>query len=179
MVKNVLIISSSPRKQGNSDLLCDEFERRAKECGHNVEKIFLKDKNINYCTGCGHCFDNRGKCSQKDDMTDIMQKMIAADAIVMATPIYFYTMSGQLKTFIDRNCFFYTLLKGKDFYFIMTAAETERDAMERTIEEFRGYLSCIDNANEKGIIYGTGAWNKGDILSSEAMKEAYSMGSNL
>jgi multimeric flavodoxin WrbA len=97
----------------------------------------------------------------------------------MATPIYFYTMSGQLKTFIDRNCFFYTLLKGKDFYFIMTAAETERDAMERTIEEFRGYLSCIDNANEKGIIYGTGAWNKGDILSSEAMKEAYSMGSNL
>jgi len=80
---------------------------------------------------------------------------------------------------IDRNCFFYTLLEGKDFYFIMTAAEPEKDIMNRTIEEFRGYLSCIDNANEKGIIYGTGVWNKGDILNSETMKTAYNMGCNI
>lgn len=178
-MKNVLIISSSPRKQGNSDMLCDEFGRGAHECGHKVEKIFLKDKNINYCTGCGSCFSKVGSCSQDDDMKDIMQKMIAADVIVMATPIYFYTMAGQLKTFIDRNCSFYTLLKDKEFYFIMAAANDNNHSMDRTIEEFRGYLSCIAGSKEKGIICGTGAWNKGDILKSKALEEAYKMGNTI
>jgi multimeric flavodoxin WrbA len=176
MNKKVLIVSSSPRKQGNSDILCDEFARGAIEGGNDVEKVFLKEKHINYCTGCGYCFENRGNCSQKDDMEEIKKKMIDADVIVMATPVYFYTMAGQLKTFIDRNCFFYTQLTGKDFYFIMTAADTSKDAMDRTIEEFHGYLSCLDNANEKGIVYGIGAWNKGDIRNSKTMKEAYEMG---
>lgn len=179
MSKKVLIISSSPRRQGNSDILCDEFARGVLDGGNIAQKIFLKDKSINYCTGCGYCFNNKGNCSQKDDMEDIKDKMIHADVIVLATPIYFYTMAGQLKTFIDRNCFFYTQLKGIDFYYIMTAADTGKDIMDRTIEEFRGYLSCIDEANEKGIIYGIGAWNKGDIRNSGTMKEAYEMGKNI
>ncbi len=176
MGKKVFIISSSPRRQGNSDLLCDEFARGTADAGNEVTKIFLKDKKINYCTGCGYCFDNRGKCSQKDDMLELKDKMIEADVIVMATPIYFYTMAGQLKTFIDRNCFFYTQLKSKDFYFIMTAADGAKSAMDRTMEEFRGYLSCLDRVKEKDILYGVGAWNKGDIKSSKAIKEAYEMG---
>jgi multimeric flavodoxin WrbA len=179
MSKKVLIISSSPRRQGNSDILCDEFARGVLFGKNDVDKVFLKDKNINYCTGCGFCFGNRGSCSQKDDMAEMKQKMIDADIIVMATPIYFYTMAGQLKTFIDRNCFFYTQLTDKDFYFIMTAADPGKDAMDRTIEEFRGYLSCIDAAHEKGIIYGTGAWNKGDIRTNQTIQEAYEMGRNV
>ena len=178
MSKKVLIISSSPRRQGNSDILSDEFARGASESGNVVEKIFLKDKKINYCTGCGYCFKNRGKCSQKDDMIEIQQKMIDADVIVMATPIYFYTMARQLKTFIDRNCFFYTELHKKDFYFIMTAAEEGNEKIDVAVEEFRKYLSLIDEANEKGVIYGTGVWDKGDIRNSETMKEAYEMGLN-
>ena len=71
MAKNVLILSSSLRKGGNSDLLCDEFVKGVRESGHNAEKIFLKDKSINYCTGCGYCFERTGNCSQKDDMADI------------------------------------------------------------------------------------------------------------
>jgi multimeric flavodoxin WrbA len=176
MSKKVLIISSSPRKQGNSDILCDEFARGVIDGGNETEKVFLKEKQINYCTGCGYCFDHRGTCSQKDDMVGLKQKMLEADVIVMATPVYFYTMAGQLKTFIDRNCFFYTQLTGKEFYLIMTAADDSKDAMERTIEEFRGYLSCIDEAQEKGFIYGIGAWNKGDVCNTGAMKEAYEMG---
>jgi multimeric flavodoxin WrbA len=179
MSKKVFILSSSPRKQGNSDILCDEFARGAAAVGNAVEKIFLKDKNINYCTGCGYCFNHRGSCSQKDDMEEIKRKMLESDVIVMATPVYFYTMAGQLKTLIDRNCFFYTQLTGKDFYFIMTAADGKKSAMDRTMEEFRGYLSCLDNANERGIVYGAGAWNKGDIRSSKAMKDAYEMGLKL
>ena len=88
MNKKVLIISSSPRKEGNSDLLCDQFKMGSQEAGHHVEKIFLKDKNINYCTGCCSCFNGKS-CPQKDDMPEILDKMIAADVIVMATPVYF------------------------------------------------------------------------------------------
>ena len=97
------------------------------EAGNNVEKIFLKDKKINYCTGCGYCSSHgQSGCSQKDDMTEILDKMIDADAIVMATPVYFYAMNGQMKTFIDRVCAKYTSVSNKDFYFIATAADSSK-----------------------------------------------------
>jgi len=108
MSKNVLILSASPRKGGNSDLLCDQFLLGAEETGNQVEKIFVNDRTIAYCTGCGACFDRGNGCSQKDDMDEILDKMIAADVIVMATPVYFYTMNGQMKTLIDRTCSRYT-----------------------------------------------------------------------
>jgi len=174
--KKVLVISSSPRRGGNSDLLCDQFVNGSTEAGHPAEKIFLKDKKINYCTGCGTCIDRGKKCSQKDDMAEVLDKMVEADVIVMATPVYFYTMCGQMKTLIDRTCSRYTEITNKDFYFIVTAADDSKPAMERTLEEFRGFINCLDGANEKGIVYGTGAWNMGDIKGKPAMKNAYEMG---
>jgi multimeric flavodoxin WrbA len=176
MEKNVLVISSSPRRGGNSDLLCNQFVAGAQTSGNNVEKIFLKDKRINYCTGCGVCLNGEKKCPQKDDMVDILNKMISTDVIAMATPVYFYTMCGQMKTFIDRTCARYTEIKKKDFYFIITAATEDKQALERTIEEFRGFTTCLDKPNEKGIIYGTGAWNIGDINGTNAMSKAFEMG---
>ena len=176
MSKKVLVLSASPRKGGNSDLLCDQFMLGAKEAGNQTEKIFLRDKEINYCTGCGTCY-NMGKCCpQEDDMAEVLEKMIAADVIVMATPVYFYTMNGQMKTLIDRTCSRYTEISDKDFYFIVTAADDSKQAMERTLEGFRGFTSCLEGAKEKGIIYGTGAWNMGDIKGSKAMVQAYEMG---
>ncbi len=109
-------------------------------------------------------------------MSEVLEKMIAADVIVMATPVYFYTMCGQMKTLIDRTCACYTEINNKEFYFIVTAADGNKKAMERTIEEFRGFTFCLDGAKEKGIIYGTGAWKKGDIKGSQAMKQTYEMG---
>lgn len=175
MSKRVLVFSASPRKGGNSDLLCDQFVTGAQEVGHQAEKIFLKDKKINYCTGCGACFGGK-KCSQKDDMTEVLEKMVSADVIVMATPVYFYTMNGQMKTLIDRTCSRYTEIKNKDFYFIVAAADGSNPAMERTLEGFRGFTSCLTKPKEKGVIYGTGAWNVGDIRGKPAMKEAYELG---
>lgn len=176
MSKKVLILSASPRKGGNSDLLCDQFMLGAKEAGNQTEKIFLRDKTINYCTGCGTCFNMEKGCPQEDDMPEVLEKMIAADVIVMATPVYFYTMNGQMKTLIDRTCSRYTEVSDKDFYFIATAADDSKQAMERTFEGFRGFTSCLEGANEKGAIYGTGAWNIGDIKGSKAMEQAYEMG---
>lgn len=180
MSKNVLIISSSPRKGGNSDVLCDEFLRGAIDSGNNAEKIFLRDKKINYCTGCGFCNTNDyTECSQKDDAIEIIDKMIAADVIVFSTPVYFYTMCGQLKTLIDRCCAKYTRIINKDFYYIMTAADVSSHAMDRTIIEFQGFLSCLSGTQEKGIIRAAGVWQKGEVNSTRYMQEAYKMGQSV
>jgi multimeric flavodoxin WrbA len=179
MSKKVIVLSASPRKGGNSDLLCDQFVKGAQESGNEAEKIFLKDKKINYCTGCGTCINGKKACPQKDDMTGILEKMIGADVIVMATPVYFYTMNGQMKTLIDRTCARYTEIKDKDFYFILTAADNSKPAMERTMEGFRAFTSCLDGPKEKGIIYGIGAWNAGEIKGKPAMKHAYEMGKQI
>ena len=178
MSKNVLILSGSPRKGGNSDLLCDQFLLGAKEAGHQVEKVFLRDKQIDYCIACGTCQGNGGQCIHQDDMAELLDKMIAADVIVMATPVYFYTMNAQIKTLIDRTYARYTKINGKDFYFIMTAAVGNKSLLERTLEAFRGFTSCLKGAKEKGVIYGTSAWSIGDIKRSPAMTQAFEMGQN-
>ena len=126
--------------------------------------------------GCEACHQNNGVCVQKDDMAEILGKMIAADVIVMATPVYFYTMDAQMKTLIDRCVARYTEISNKAFYFIATAADGEKRSLERTIEGFRGFLYCLEGAQEKGIVYGSGAWKKGDIKESPALNEAYEMG---
>ena len=176
MTKKVLILSSSPRRNGNSDTLCNQFMLGASDAGHTSEKIFLKDKKINYCTGCGVCFQGKMPCPQKDDMHEILEKMVNADVIALATPVYFYTMCGQMKTLIDRTCARYTELNNKEFYFFATAAVDNKKALDRTFDEFRGFTDCLDNPQEKGMVYGTGAWNEGDIEGSAALKQAYEMG---
>ena len=179
MNKNVLILSSSPRRGGNSDRLCDAFLQGCKDAGHTVEKIFLKDKHINYCTGCGICSMYGKPCPQKDDAAEVIEKMIAADVIVMATPVYFYTMSAQMKTLIDRCCARYTEISNKEFFFIATAAEEDKKLLERTFDSLRGFTDCLDGAVEKGCIYGTGVWKMGDIEGSNLLDEAYNAGANL
>lgn len=179
MNKKILIISGSPRLHGNSDILCDEFKRGALEAGNKVEKIRLSDKKINYCFSCGVC-NATGKCVQKDDMAEILQKMIDADVIVLASPVYFYGMNGQMKTFIDRTVPQYTKITDKDFYFIISAADTVQKHMDKVIESFRGFTAdCLENIREKGIVYGLGAWQKGEIEHNhEAMIQAYEFGKN-
>lgn len=179
MNKKVLILSASPRKGGNSDTLCDQFMKGAQEAGHQVDKIFLRDKKINYCTGCGTCYNIGKPCPQKDNAAEIINKMITADVIVMATPVYFYTMDAQMKTLIDRTCARYTDISNKEFYFIVSAADTDKQSMERTIEGFRGFTICLENPKEKGILYGTGAWQIGEIKNKPVMNEAYEMGKNV
>lgn len=176
MSKNILVLSASFRKGGNSDTLCDEFIKGALESENTVEKIHLNDYKINFCRGCGVC-NTTHKCVQKDDMEKILDKMVKADVIVMATPVYFYNMNGQMKTLIDRTVPRYEEIKNKDFYFILAAADNSRQNMQRVLESFRGFTEdCLEGTKEKGVIYGIGAWQIGDIKSSPALKEAYEMG---
>jgi len=179
MTKKVLILSASPRRSGNSDLLCDQFMLGAEEAGNQVEKIFLRDKKINYCMACSTCQENGGICHQDDDMAEVLDKMIASDVIVLATPVYFYSMNAQLKTLIDRTYPRYISISNKEIYIIITAAVNSKHPLESTIESIRGFTHLLPGSEEKGIIYGIGAWKMGDIKGSKAMDEAYQMGKAL
>ena len=179
MSKKVLILSGSPRKGGNSDLLCDEFLRGAVEAGNEVEKIRVAEKKVGYCTACYYCQKSHGVCAKKDDMGEILQKMIDADVIVLASPVYFYSINAQLKTVIDRTVARWTDIKDKEFYYIVTCADEEREAAERTLECFRGFADCVDGAEEKGVIYGTGVYEAGKIKNNPACSKAYEMGKSI
>ena len=175
MSKNVLILSGSPRKNGNSDLLCDEFMKGAIEAGHQVEKIRVAEKNIGYCRACYGCKDT-GVCVIKDDMAEVLQKMIDCDVLVLASPVYFYSIDAQLKAVIDRSVARWLEVKDKELYYIMTAADSEKASMETTLACFRGYADCVEGAKEMGVIYGTGVYEKGEVKDTKAMQEAYEMG---
>lgn len=175
MSKRVLILSGSPRKNGNSDILCDEFKRGAEEAGNTVEKVRISELDINYCRACYACKKD-GKCVLKDDMAALLQKMIDADVLVLASPVYFYSIDAQLKAVIDRTVARWLEVKDKEFYYIVTAADEERASAETTLACFKGYADCVEGAREMGVIYGMGAYQKGEILNTPAMTQAYEMG---
>lgn len=175
-MKNVLILSGSPRRGGNSDILCDEFARGALDAGNRAEKIRVAEKKIGYCRACYYCRDNNGACILKDDMADVLQKMIDADVIVLASPVYFYSVDAQLKAVIDRTLARWTEVKNKEFYYIITCADGEKQSTAATLNCLRGYADCVSGAIERGVIYGTGVYQKGEIKTSPAMKQAYEMG---
>ena len=178
MGKKVLILSGSPRIGGNSDMLCAEFMKGAKEAGCDVEKINVAQKKIGFCRGCYYCSDHNGECAIRDDMAPILQKIIDADVLVLASPVYFYSIDAQLKALIDRTVARWTEVKNKDFYYIATCADGKA-GLKRTIECFRGYADCVEGAKERGIIYGHGVYEKGSIKNKPAMKEAYEMGKSV
>lgn len=179
MCKNVFILSGSPRKGGNSDILCDQFAKGATEAGHKVTKIRVADRKIHPCIACYHCRDNGGQCVFQDDMADVLQKMIDADVLVLASPVYFYSIDAQLKAVIDRTVARWLEVKNKEFYYIVTMADEEAVSADTTLACFRGYADCVSGAKEMGVIIGGGVYEKGEINGSNAMKEAYEKGKNI
>lgn len=179
-MRKILILSASPRRDGNSDYLCNRFLQGAEEAGHQVEEIFLRDKKLNYCKACYYCRDHgKGQCSIKDDVPQIIDNMIKADVVVLSTPVYFYCMNAQLKTIIDRSVMRWREITNKDFYLIATAAEEEDHAMEGTIKSYQGFLECLTDVRDAGHILGKEVYNKGEIIGNRAVEEAYHAGKNI
>lgn len=178
-MKNVLILEGSPRPNGNSCLLSNEFARGAESAGHHVEKLLVSHKKIGGCLGCNACYRNGGACVQKDDMAEVRAKMLAADVIVLASPIYFYSMTSQMKATIDRTYAFFNDLKGKTFYFLITCAAPEEAFTETMLASLRGFTCCVPEAKEGGYVLGVGAMEAGEIKQTAAMEKAYQMGCNV
>lgn len=176
MNKQVLIISASSRKGGNSDTLAEEFARGAREAGHQVEKISLAGKTVNFCRGCLACQTTR-RCVIHDDADTIAQKMLAADVIVFATPIYYYEMSGQMKTMLDRaNPIYGADYAFRDIYFLSTAAEDGEGVDSRAVHGLEGWIACFGKARLAGTVFGGDADAVGTIQGNPALAEAYQMG---
>ena len=171
----VLAISSSPRKGGNSDVLCDEFLKGAREAGHKVQKIRLAEKKIAPCAACYGCAETH-VCVHKDDMAEVLEALIDADVIVLASPVYFYSVCAQMKTMIDRCLANYPAIEEKRFYLIVTAADPQRNAADETLAGFRGFLRYLPGATEAGVLWGTGTWDKGDVYRHPSLKQAYEDG---
>ena len=179
-MKKVLILSGSPRKGGNSDILCDEFMRGAIEAGNEVEKIRVTEKKIAPCTGCYFCRNSGGRCALNDDMTEVLQKIIDCDVLVLSSPVYFYSICAQLKAVIDRTVARWTEIANKELFYIATAAEEDEDTLDTTLACFHGFAKCIDGYEEKGILYGKGVHEKGDVVNrQELMQIAREMGESV
>lgn len=179
MCKKILILSGSPRKDGNSDILCNEFKRGAEAMGHQVEKLRVAARNIHPCIACYHCRENDGKCVFQDDMAEVLQKMIDADVLVLASPVYFYSIDAQLKAVIDRTVARWLEVKNKEFYYIVTMADEEAVSADTTLACFRGYADCVEGAVEKGVIIGSGVYEPGTVKQTAATEKAYEMGRNV
>lgn len=178
MRKKVLILSGSPRKDGNSDRLCTAFARGARQAGHDVETVRVAEKSIGFCRACYACRAS-GVCVIADDMAAVMQQMIDADVLVLASPVYFYSMDAQLKALIDRTVCRWTEVKDKEFYYIVTAADKEAEAAQTTLACMRGYADCVQGARERGVLLGMGVYEKGAIDDSPVLQEAFVMGTQV
>lgn len=175
-MKNVLVISSSLCQRSNSDALADAFAQGAAEAGNKVETISLKGKELHFCKGCLACLKTQ-KCVTKDDAPDIVQKMHDADVIAFATPIYYYEMSGQLKTLLDRaNPLYGGDYHFRDIYLLSSAADEDVRTPERAITGLGGWIECFENARLAGSVFAGGVNAPGDIEGHTALKEAYGLG---
>lgn len=179
MNKKVLIISTSPRKNGNSETLSDAFRKGAADGGNIVEKISLYDKTIGFCKGCLAC-QKTGRCVIHDDADTIAQKMLSADVLVFATPIYYYEMSGQMKTMLDRaNPLFPSDYAFRDIYFLSTAAEDGEGVDARAISGLGGWIECFPKAHLAGTVFAGGVNGVGEINGHPALEETYEMGKGI
>ena len=176
MSKKILVISTSPRKGGNSDALADEFIRGAQEAGNQVEKVTLYDKNIGFCRGCLTC-QSTGRCVIRDDADTIAQKMGAADVIAFATPIYYYGMCGQMKTMLDRsNPLFSADYRFRDICLLAAAAEEDAHTVDGAVTGLMGWIDCFEKASLAGTVFAGGVTAVGEIQGHPALKKAYEMG---
>lgn len=172
--KSVLILSSSPRRGGNSETLCLRFKEGAEEAGHRVEMININDYDIRYFDQ--REYDRKASAAESDDAARIIEKMKSADVIVLSSPVYFYNMTAQLKALIDRTYGHERDLGGKEFFFIATSTDRDEEATDGVFEAFHSFTRCLYGSIERGVIRGNGARNRGDIDSHPAMREAYEMG---
>lgn len=177
-MKNILIISSSPRRNGNSQLLCNQFKKCAEDKGHHVDMIRIMDQNIGFCRACDGCMRNGGTCILRDDMANILNLYQKADVLVLATPVYFYGISAQMKTFIDRTYPIWQHLGKKDVYYIISAGLGE-DIVERALGDLDGFVEHLEEYEIKGRLYATNVMDAGLVKDQEIYKQAYEMANSI
>ena len=179
-MSKVLVITTSLRAKSNSDRLAEELIRGAKEAGNEVENISLKGKEIRFCIGCLNCQKTQ-KCIQKDAAIEIAEKMKNADALVFVTPIYYYEMSGQMKTLLDRiNPLYSSDYKFRKIYMLAVAAEDEDYVPEKAVSGLQGWIDCFEKAEFSGSLFCGGINAPGEASKKDVEQdEAYQFGKSI
>ena len=178
-MKRVLIISTSPRINSNSEALADAFARGARDAGHEAELISLRGRTVSFCRGCFAC-QEKLRCVIRDDADEICQKALKADVLVFATPIYYYEMSGQLKTLLDRlNPLFPSDYAFRDVYLLTAAAEDEPHVPQRAVSGAEGWVECFERAKLAGTVFMGGVTSPGENPDHPALEQAYRMGKQI
>ena len=178
-MQNVIIVTSSPRKNGNSEILAQKFAEGAKSAGNQSNIIAVRNIDLKFCTGCLYC-NTHDKCVLNDGMNALYESFQNSDVLVFATPIYYYSVCGQLKTLLDRlNPLFVRKNKFKDVYLLATAADDDDSAMDGAVKDIQGWISCFDGVTLKGVIRGIAVTDKGEINNTAYPKQAYEMGKNI
>ena len=175
-MKKVVVISTSLRPGSNSHAMAEQFAKGAEAAGHQVELITLRGKEIRFCVGCLAC-QQTGACIFKDDVPAIMDSVLQADVVCWATPIYYYEMSGQMKTLIDRmNAMYPKDYRFRDIYLLTTAAEDEEHVPQRAIEGLTGWIDCYPKSRLTGTLFCGGVPMPHSIDGNTKLQEAYELG---
>ena len=174
--KKVLIVASSPREGGNSETLAASFAKGAQEAGNEVETVYLREKGYGFCIGCMTCV-GAGQCVIDDDAVEIVAKMHDADVLVFASPVYYFCISGQLKTLLDRsNPLYDSDYAFTEVYFLATAAEDGNVTVEGSVKAIEGWVECFDRCDLVETVFAGGVTEVGDIRGHEALERAYQVG---
>ena len=175
-MKKVIVISTSLRPGANSHAMAEQFARGAEAAGHQVEFVSLRGKEIKYCIGCLSC-QKTGACVIMDDVPAIMESVLNADVVCWATPIYYYEMSGQMKTLIDRmNAMYPKDYKFRDVYLLSTATEDAEHVPQRAVAGLTGWIDCYPKSRLAGTLFCGGVTMPRDIADNPKLQEAFDMG---
>lgn len=175
----IIVLEGSPNKNGSSNLLADCFKQGAEGAGHSVEIVDTAHANIHPCTGCIRC-GYEGPCVQKDDVEEIRREILAADMLVFVTPLYYYGMSAQLKTMIDRFCAFNSSIQRRHMKSaLLTAAWNSDDWTFEALEAHYKTLVRYLNLEDRGMVLGYGCGTPSMTQHSPYPQQAYSLGNRL
>ena len=167
------------RAGSNSQMLAEQFAEGAKAAGNQVEFISLRGKEIKFCVGCLAC-QKLGRCVINDDVPAITESVLNADVVCWATPIYYYEMSGQMKTLIDRmNAMYPKDYRFRDVYLLATATEDEEYVPKRAETGLTGWIDCYPKSRLAGTLFCGGVPMPRDIEGNGKLQEAYEMGKNV
>ena len=175
---NVVILSGSPRRGGNTDLLVEAFAKGASQ-KHAVEVVSVHDHKVAPCMGCNACFQSGGICVQKDDMAEIYEKMKVADLLVIASPVYFYGLSAQVKALIDR-CHnpIRDTFRIRRMALLLVGAATLPELFDSILSQYRLCLNFF-HLEDAGQVLVRGVKDRGEIAATDALQKAYDLGNSI
>ena len=176
MSKNIVVLSGSPRKNGNTDKLAAAFVEGAESAGKKVTLFRVADMNIAGCKGCNQCFDGKGRCVQEDDAQIILEALKGADAYVLVSPIYFFSLTAQIRLAIDRT---YALLRAEmpatKSALLITCGSDSVSSADGAVATYKGM--CKHSGREDaGIIIATGLHGPSEIEGRPELEQARALG---